>query len=1044
MGFDISRLTFNPLKDYFGVVMEQGRVQLDSDWNEFLAEVGRRIQAGTMDIVGLAGVPSSTPYAFRINASVDTTQTPNVPHVTISAGRIYVDGLLAENHGLGASVALAWDPALAELSAAPQTPGVTEVIIDYTQQPYLPGASLTAVPVLGKQILLYLDVWQREVTYLEDLALIEKAVGIDTTGRLQTIWQVKWCDVTGLPVYGSTPDSLIAPFASVIVPSPSRLTTGSGGMSSAPSGPCALSPTTGYTGMENQLYRVEIHQSGSASPGPAVTPAAATTATFKWSRDNASVATAVTAISATAVSNSVGNPASQLTVQSLGRDQTLGFQPAGWIEITADYLELNGVAGELHQIDSINAGAQTILLDSVVSANLIAASQSALGQNVRIQRWDQAGTVYLNDGATVWVNLNASGSAGIPVPPSGTKLILENGITVAFDLDPSGTAFQSGDFWLMAARTADASVDLLTVSPPFGIHHHYCRLGVVDFSASPPKVTDCRPVFLVLANRDIHVTGISYGGTALVKNSTVAIQALQAGINVQFDVPLDPAIVPLDPEMTTPASAGTGNCPVIYVVVDFPGASASGGLFTPTIIPATVSVGAPPNDSITWMPTSAALSALSSLPIGGPPLLARLILKGDSIWAVDSKKVRLNGASDGRGRCDFETWFWLIPQPTVTLTGTSVNFSNPQLVGAGAGAAQTVTLTNNGASALTITLATSGDFAVSGCTPTVAAKTSCTLTVTFNPTAAGTRTGTATVSYTTGTTAPVISGSIPISLVGTAIAPGVTFTPTVLPAFPLQTVGTVSPAQMVVVASTGSSQLTVSSITLTGANAADFAVQPASLTLQAGASENIPVSFKPTAAGSRTANLVIVHNAPGSPETIALSGTGQAAVPAVTASPTSLAFHAAGTLNVTLTSTGNAALTITSIAIAGGNFRQTSTCGAVLAPNAQCTISVTCVPPASGNALGSLIITHNAAGSPLTISLGYSPLKIKDKVTVLDKIAERKVITETLRPSVVLSTPVETPVEEKTKAPAKSAFITPEERPAVGPAPSEASDEEPK
>ncbi|HEV3150323.1 MAG TPA: DUF6519 domain-containing protein, partial [Acidobacteriaceae bacterium] len=63
MSFDNSRFTFDPRKNYSGVVMEQGRVQLDSDWNEWLAELNRRIQAGTLDMLGSAVYPATTPYA---------------------------------------------------------------------------------------------------------------------------------------------------------------------------------------------------------------------------------------------------------------------------------------------------------------------------------------------------------------------------------------------------------------------------------------------------------------------------------------------------------------------------------------------------------------------------------------------------------------------------------------------------------------------------------------------------------------------------------------------------------------------------------------------------------------------------------------------------------------------------------------------------------------------------------------------------------------------------------------------------------------------
>ena len=96
MSFDTSRFTFNPWNDYSGVVMEQGRVQLDSDWNEWLAQLLRRIQAGTLDILGQAVYPATTPFAFQITV---TTDASGVNHVNIGPGRMYVDGLLAENHG---------------------------------------------------------------------------------------------------------------------------------------------------------------------------------------------------------------------------------------------------------------------------------------------------------------------------------------------------------------------------------------------------------------------------------------------------------------------------------------------------------------------------------------------------------------------------------------------------------------------------------------------------------------------------------------------------------------------------------------------------------------------------------------------------------------------------------------------------------------------------------------------------------------------------------------------------------------------------------
>ena len=448
MSFDNSRFTFDPWKDYFGVVMQQGRVQLDSDWNEWLAEFTRRIQAGALDTLGRAAYPSTTPFAFKIAASAGK--------FTIGAGRMYVDGLLVENHGPLA--AAQWDPALDEMSGAPLIPGATEVALDYTAQPYLPGA---LTPAGNGPFLVYLDVWQRDVTCLQDPSLVEKAVGIDTTGRYQTVWQVKCLDVSGVAggVTCSTPDSSIPAWQALIQPPAARLTTGV--TDSTPAGPCSLAPNTGYTGLENQFYRVEIHQSG--------TPGGQPGATLKWSRNNASVETAATAIAS--VTNTAGNAASQLTVESLGRDETLGFASGSWLEITDDFLELWGQPGELHQIDSIDYAQKTITLDSTVSAASfpLIAGQTDPGRHTRVRRWDSPGA--------------------IPVPPAGTALVLEDGITVTLGLNPSSGSFRTGDFWTFAARTADGSVEILNQAFPRGVHHHYARLSVVTF---PSAASDCR------------------------------------------------------------------------------------------------------------------------------------------------------------------------------------------------------------------------------------------------------------------------------------------------------------------------------------------------------------------------------------------------------------------------------------------------------------------------------------------------------------------------------------------------------------------------
>jgi len=458
--------------------MQQGRVQLDSDWNEWLAELSRRIQAGALDILGSAVYPTTTPHAFQIKAS----SVGGTNSLTIGPGRMYVDGLLAENHG--DPKAARWDPALAEMSDTPQPPPSTETgAIDFTKQPYMPTD--TKLPPGNGPFLAYLDVWIRPVTYLMDPDLIDKAVGVDTTGRLQTAWQVKLLNLSNSP--GATCNSAISGW-----PPPASaglLTTGTGPM--PPSGPCCLTAGTAYTGMENQFYRVEIHEQGVAESSAAPpTSLAAGIATFKWSRDNASVMTGVTNIAN--VTNSAGNPASQLAVLSLGRDQVLGFAPGNWIEILDDNVEFNSQPGllqrpgELHQIDTIDFSARTITLVTTLLG--FPAGDTDPKVHTRIRRWDQGGKVYEQDGTTVWWDVDAHGG-DIPVPPPGTSVILESGITVTFNVSTPGGSFLTGDFWNFVARTADGSVEKLDAVPPRGIHHHYARLAIVTFPDSAP---DCR------------------------------------------------------------------------------------------------------------------------------------------------------------------------------------------------------------------------------------------------------------------------------------------------------------------------------------------------------------------------------------------------------------------------------------------------------------------------------------------------------------------------------------------------------------------------
>src|SRR4029077_7435983 len=229
MGADLSRVRLNPLLDYAGVELKQGGVLLDADANELMAIVDRRLRALASDTLGPATVSSTTPDGFKITVAGGSLQ--------IGKGRLYVGGLLAENHG-------AVDPAKRMFDSLLAEPQYTDPI-RYAAQPYLP--SPPGLPTAGRH-LVYLDVWDREVTYLEQPELVEDAVGVETSSRVQTVWQVRTlADDAGSAPTCASPDDDMPGWSPLIAPSTGVLSSGT--FDVAPTDdPCELPPTGGYRG----------------------------------------------------------------------------------------------------------------------------------------------------------------------------------------------------------------------------------------------------------------------------------------------------------------------------------------------------------------------------------------------------------------------------------------------------------------------------------------------------------------------------------------------------------------------------------------------------------------------------------------------------------------------------------------------------------------------------------------------------------------------------------------------------------------------------
>jgi hypothetical protein len=379
---------------------------------------------------------------------------------------MYIDGLLAENRG---DPPAEWDRRLAESRGT--------IPVPYDAQPYFPNAP--DLPAGGPH-LVYLKAWQREVTAVEDPRLVESALGVDTTTRLQTVWQARVLARVGEDVTCATPLADVPGFVEAEPAAAGRLTTGTADVPGDPD-PCQVVPGGGYKGLENQLYRVEIHQRGGAGDGQ-------NAATFKWSRDNASVSSRVTDVPVL----------DRIRVESVGRDSVLRFSDGDWVEITDDWRELNGLPGEMRRIlpgGGVDDATRTIRFEQALPAGMFPVDiqgRTLPERNTRVRRWDQNGRV-VDAAGNLLVDLTAGDATGtIPVNSGATSILLEHGVVVTFELESESGQFRTGDYWQFAARTSDASVEVLEAAPPRGIHAHYAKLALVTF---PATEADCRTLW---------------------------------------------------------------------------------------------------------------------------------------------------------------------------------------------------------------------------------------------------------------------------------------------------------------------------------------------------------------------------------------------------------------------------------------------------------------------------------------------------------------------------------------------------------------------
>jgi hypothetical protein len=415
---DFTRETFRPQRHFWGVLRQQGRVDIDADWNEQVRIARHHDVARTADLVGPSGGPiAGAGFGLTVDAA---------GAITVGAGRYYVAGVLVENES---EVALA---------AQPDPPA--------------------GLPPTGAGLhLAYLDAWDRHVTALDDPTIREVALGgPDTATRVRTVWQVRTrplppsdagqgaaitAAIAALAAARAAGDGAAeaaalqelrdlaagASCAAPLEPMGGSLSAGTGTMAARANeetqaaDPCRFDPAgAGYTRLENRLYRVEVHDAGTDA-----TTNAATAAKFKWSRDNGSMVVSVEEFRDTGG----GSRTTELVVRRLGLDKTQELKQDDWIEIVSDDLIARNEPGQLVQIAQQPDPADRILFLSD------AVDIKAPGLHPQVRRWD------LPDGGLATVRRSWQE--------------LESGIEVTFG---AGT-YHTGDYWVIPARANTADIE---------------------------------------------------------------------------------------------------------------------------------------------------------------------------------------------------------------------------------------------------------------------------------------------------------------------------------------------------------------------------------------------------------------------------------------------------------------------------------------------------------------------------------------------------------------------------------------------------------
>jgi hypothetical protein len=451
---DLSRAAFEPTKRYAGVRMQQGRVNLDDDFNEAARIADDDEQRMLVHIIGPAGSPDG---GFAVS---DPTMTGAALDFAIGAGTMYLGGLRV------------WNPQAARFVMQP----------DWLLQP----ASEQALPDEGRTDLVYLEVWKQPVTAVEDAELFEVALaGPDTAARMRTMWRVHLAPKVAAGDCPSAWAAFIAAWKAAalgdVAGSGESVVDATLAVGIVPGGPsddlCSPPVAGGYLGAENQAIRVELVDATH----------------FTWGFDNASPLYRV----------QIGADRTTITLETEPKDQA-HWPTAGqiveilpWSAVLPNGEKLAEVSGQLSRVQgSYNPELRTLVLQSAVPAGFgeewtSRGDAGALAPALADRHY------YMR----VWNRGDDTASpVEIPFVPGTAVPLGATGLEVTF----TGTQFVRGDHWIIAARpeTPDELVpwSFATGRRPHGVRRYFTPLALVRWHRAGTGLTwellhDCRRVF---------------------------------------------------------------------------------------------------------------------------------------------------------------------------------------------------------------------------------------------------------------------------------------------------------------------------------------------------------------------------------------------------------------------------------------------------------------------------------------------------------------------------------------------------------------------